>query len=198
MGEIYITAYQTDKGETLTRLQHRSRLGKMHSFGNRLNTILTFSGLLLAVLCILTTTISSNFNEEGPPVNAHAEVLKVNRLRKQLSGNDEVILALNISMDLRSAFTWNTKQAFVFVAAEYETAKNSVNQVSLWDHIILDKDHANIQTQVTTKYSLIDQGSNLRGKEIKFVLHWYVMPKIGKTIEKQVVMSDFRLPEAYT
>ncbi|MCL7023493.1 hypothetical protein MKW94_019798 [Papaver nudicaule] len=103
----------------------------MHSFGNRLNTLLTFSALLLAVLCILTTTISSNFNEEGPPINAQYLSIfsfDVNRLRKQLSGNDEVILTLNISADLRSAFTWNTKQAFVFVAAEYETAKNSVNQ----------------------------------------------------------------------
>ncbi|KAI3976927.1 hypothetical protein MKX01_008785 [Papaver californicum] len=170
----------------------------MHSFGNRLNTHLTFSGLLLAVLCILTTTISNNFNEESPPINAYAEVLKVNRFRKQLTGNDEVSFTLNVSMDLRSAFTWNTKQAFVFVAAEYETAKNSVNQVSLWDHIIQDKDHANIQTQITTKYSLIDQGSNLCGKEIKFVLRWYVMPKIGRTIENQMVLSDFRLPEAYT
>ncbi|OVA04997.1 Signal peptidase 22kDa subunit [Macleaya cordata] len=171
----------------------------MHSFGTRLNTVLTLAALILALLCTLTS-LSDNFNNNNKPssVKAHVEVLKVNRFRKQLSGNDEVSLTLNISVDLRSAFTWNTKQVFVFVAAEYETAKNSLNQISLWDHIIQDKDHAKFQTQITTKYLLIDQGSNLRGKNIKLVLHWYIMPKTGRTIENKMVMSDFRLPEAYT
>ncbi|KAF8399131.1 hypothetical protein HHK36_014996 [Tetracentron sinense] len=115
------------------------------------------------------------------------EVLKVNRFRKQLSGNDEVSLTLNISMDVQSTFTWNTKQVFVFVAAEYQTAQNSLNQVSLWDHIIQDKDQANLQTQIVTKYPLIDQGSNLRGTKIKLVLHWYIMPKTGGIIEDKMV-----------
>ncbi|XP_010265152.1 PREDICTED: signal peptidase complex subunit 3B-like [Nelumbo nucifera] len=167
----------------------------MHSVLYRLNTLITLAGFLLAVMCSLAS-FTDTFHV--PSVTAHAEVLKVNRFRKQLTGNDEVSLTLNVSMNLRSTFTWNTKQVFVFVAAEYETAKNSLNQVSLWDHIIQDKGHAKLEAQITNKYPFIDQGSHLRGKKIQLVLHWYIMPKTGKTIEDKMVISDFRLPQVYT
>nr|DAD31765.1 TPA_asm: hypothetical protein HUJ06_010616 [Nelumbo nucifera] len=126
----------------------------MHSVLYRLNTLITLAGFLLAVMCSLAS-FTDTFHV--PSVTAHAEVLKVNRFRKQLTGNDEVSLTLNVSMNLRSTFTWNTKQVFVFVAAEYETAKNSLNQVSLWDHIIQDKGHAKLEAQITNKYPFIDQ-----------------------------------------
>ncbi|XP_068636930.1 signal peptidase complex subunit 3A-like [Aristolochia californica] len=167
----------------------------MHSFGYRFNTLLTLAILLLAVLCALAS-VCDNFNR--PTVQAHAEVLKVNRFRKQLNGNDEVSFTLSISMDLQSTFTWNTKQVFVFLAAEYETAKNSLNQISLWDHIILSKDQAKIQMQVSNKYPFVDQGSNLRGKKVKLILHWHVMPKTCRMIEGSMILSDFDVPLAYT
>ncbi|XP_008797848.2 signal peptidase complex subunit 3A-like [Phoenix dactylifera] len=167
----------------------------MHSYVYRLNTLVTFAAVLLAVLCCAASFLDA-FN--SPSVRAHAEVIKVNRFRKQLSGNDEVSLTLNISMDLRSLFTWNTKQVFVFLAAEYETSKNSLNQISLWDYIIRDKDHAKFQAQVASKYPLIDQGSNLRGKKVEFVLHWHVMPSTGRMIVDKMALSKFYLPEAYT
>ncbi|MQM04726.1 hypothetical protein Taro_037534 [Colocasia esculenta] len=188
----------------------------MHSFVYRLNTLVTFSVLLLGVLCAGASILDS-FNSHS--VRAHVEVLKVNRFRRQLNGNDEVALTLNISVDLQSAFTWNTKQVFVFVAVEYETPKNALNQISLWDHIIPDKEHAKFETQVTNKYLLIDQasflripfciknliiwnmkehGSNLRGKKIELVLHWHVMPKTGRMIQDKIGVSSFQIPEAYT
>ncbi|XP_042483701.1 signal peptidase complex subunit 3A-like [Macadamia integrifolia] len=167
----------------------------MHSFGHRFSTLITLSGFLLVLSCSLAS-LTDIFN--SPSVHAHAEVLKINRFRKQLNGNDEVTLTLNMSMDLRSTFTWNTKQVFVFVAAEYETPKNSLNQISLWDHIIPNKDQAKFETQIACKYPFIDQGSNLRGKKIKLVLHWYVMPKTGRTIADMMVMSDISLPQTYT
>jgi len=36
-------------------------------------------------------------------------------------------------------------------------ANYSVWQISLWDHIIPDKEHANLQLEVKSKYPLIDQ-----------------------------------------
>ncbi|XP_077243934.1 signal peptidase complex subunit 3B-like [Tasmannia lanceolata] len=167
----------------------------MYSFGYRFNTVFTAAAVLVALLCGLAS-FSDYFST--PSVHASAQVLKINRFRKQLNGNDEVALTLNISVDLQSTFTWNTKQVFLFIAAEYETAKNSLNQISLWDHIIPDKDKAKFQTQITNKYPLIDQGSNLRGKKIKLVLHWHVMPKVGRMIKDNMVMSEFHLPEMYT
>ena len=78
----------------------------------------------------------------------------------------------------------NALQVFAFVAAEYETPKNSLNQVcysphfasmqslletscgfdltfllqvSLWDAIIPDKEHAKFRIQTSNKYRFIDQ-----------------------------------------
>ncbi|KAF7144112.1 hypothetical protein RHSIM_Rhsim05G0143600 [Rhododendron simsii] len=54
----------------------------------------------------------------------------------------QVSMTLNVSANLQSLFTWNTKQVFVFLAAEYESPKNSLNQVSfclssIWQHAML-------------------------------------------------------------
>ncbi|XP_058091550.1 signal peptidase complex subunit 3B-like isoform X2 [Magnolia sinica] len=149
----------------------------MHSLGHRLNCVFQIAAVLLALLCAFAS-LSDNLNT--PSVHANVQVLKVNWFRKQLNGNDEVTLTLNISMDLQSTFTWNTKQ------------------ISLWDHIIPDKDHAKFQTQIMNKYPLIDQGSNLRGKTIGLVLHWEAMPKTGRMIRDGLFLSDFHLPDEYT
>ncbi|KAJ6775352.1 SIGNAL PEPTIDASE COMPLEX SUBUNIT 3 [Salix purpurea] len=65
----------------------------------------------------------------------------------------QVSLTMNITADLQSLFTWNTKQLFIFVAAEYETPQNSLNQVSLWDAIIPAKEHAKFWFQTANKVS---------------------------------------------
>ncbi|CAN6588737.1 unnamed protein product [Malus baccata var. baccata] len=99
----------------------------MHSFGYRANALLTFAVTILALMCAMAS-ISDNLNHPTP--TTQVQVLNINWLQKQLNGNDEVSMTMNISADLQSLFTWNTKQVFVFLAAEYGTRKNSLNQVS--------------------------------------------------------------------
>lgn len=106
-------------------------------------------------------------------------------------------MTLNISADLQSLFTWNTKQVFVFLAAEYETPQNSLNQISLWDAIIPSKGQAKFWIQTSNKYRFIDQGSNLRGRDYNLTLHWHVMPKTGKMFADKIAVNGFRLPEEY-
>lgn len=166
----------------------------MHSFGYRANAIITFAVTILAVLCALTS-LSDNLSVPAP--TADVQALSVNWFQKQPNGNDEVSLTMNISADLQSLFTWNTKQVFAFLAAEYETPKNILNQVSLWDSIIPSKDQAKFLFRTTNKYRFTDQGSNLRGKELNFTLHWHVMPKTGKMFADKIVMTGYRLPDEY-
>nr|AFK34044.1 unknown [Medicago truncatula] len=106
-------------------------------------------------------------------------------------------MTLNISGDLQSLFTWNTKQVFVFLAAEYETRKKPLNQISLWDGIIPSKEHAKFLIHTSNKYRFIDQGTNLRGREFNLTLHWHVMPKTGKMLADKIVMPGYRLPKEY-
>ncbi|KAL2469183.1 Signal peptidase complex subunit 3B [Forsythia ovata] len=166
----------------------------MHSFGYRANALLTFAVTILALMCAMAS-LSDNFNSPSP--TAQVQVLNINWFQKKPDGDDEVSLTLNISANLQTLFTWNTKQVFVFLAAEYETPKNELNQVSLWDGIIPTKEHAKFWIHTTNKYRFIDQGSNLRGKDFNLTLHWHVMPKTGKMFADKIAMTGFRLPETY-
>jgi len=150
----------------------------MHSFAYRANALFTFGVTILAIMCVMAS-LSDNLNTPSP----QAEI--------------EVSLTLNISADLQSLFTWNTKQVFIFVAAEYESEKNALNQVSLWDAIIPSKEHAMFWIHTANKYSFVDQGSNLRGQEFNLTMHWHVMPKTGYMYADKKVISGFRLPEEY-
>ncbi|KAJ6743502.1 SIGNAL PEPTIDASE COMPLEX SUBUNIT 3 [Salix viminalis] len=186
----------------------------MHSFGYRANAVLTFALTILALMCAIAS-FSDNFNFPSP--SAEIQIVGFNGFKKKPHGNDEVSLTMNITADLQSLFTWNTKQFicsdklgfgcpmtiwnpffFVFVAAEYETPQNSLNQVSLWDAIILAKEHAKFWIQTKNKYRFVDQGSNLRGKDFNLTLHWHVMPKTGKMFADKLVMSGFRIPEEHS
>lgn len=51
----------------------------------------------------------------------------------------QAYIVLNLNADLRSEFTWNTKQLFVFVNAEFATRKNANNHMVLWSAIVEDK-----------------------------------------------------------
>ncbi|XP_042434277.1 signal peptidase complex subunit 3B-like [Zingiber officinale] len=166
----------------------------MHSFGYRANAVVTFAVTILAVTCAMVS-LSDNFNSPSP--TADVKVLNINWFQKQPNGNDEVSLTLNISADLSSLFTWNTKQVFVFVAAEYETPQNALNQVSLWDGIIQSKEHAKFWIHTTNKYRFTDQGNNLRGKDYNMTLHWHIMPKTGKMFADKIVMTGYYLPQDY-
>ncbi|KAA3489558.1 hypothetical protein CXB51_012429 [Gossypium anomalum] len=166
----------------------------MHSFGHRLNGLLTFSVTILAIMCAIAS-LSDNLNTPSP--TAEIKIMNINWFQKQPQGNDEVSLTMNISADLQSLFTWNTKQLFIFVAAEYETPKNSLNQVSLWDAIIPAKEHAKFWIHTSNKYRFVDQGNNLRGKKFNLTLHWHVMPKTGKMFADKIVMAGYSFPEEY-
>ncbi|KAK4487478.1 hypothetical protein RD792_005884 [Penstemon davidsonii] len=109
----------------------------MHSFGYRANALLTFSITILAVICGIAS-FSDNFNSPSPA--AQVQVLNINWFQKKPDGDDEV---------------------FVFLAAEYETPKNSLNQVSLWDGIIPSKEHSKFWIHTTNKYRFVDQVSDV-------------------------------------
>jgi len=166
----------------------------MYSFAYRANALFTFGVTILAIMCVMAS-LSDNLNTPSP--QAQIQVLNINWFQRQPSGNDEVSLTLNISADLQSLFTWNTKQVFIFVAAEYESQKNALNQVSLWDAIIPSKEQAVFWIHTANKYSFVDQGSNLRGQEFNLTMHWHVMPKTGYMYADKQVISGFRLPEEY-
>ena len=48
-------------------------------------------------------------------------------------------IAVNLTADLQESFTWNTRQIYLWLTAEYQTEKNVLNQAVFWNWIIESK-----------------------------------------------------------
>lgn len=171
----------------------------MHSLLTRTNALATFAITILAALCGVTT-LTDFFHHARPVVDLKlARVEAFGRLPHGPNArNDQAVLALDIAADLRSVFTWNTKQVFAFVCAEYQTPQNAFNQVSLWDRIIERKEDAELrEPYARSEYGLIDQGNHLRGMSFNLTLYWNAMPTTGALHMGKQVFTGFRLPAEY-
>ncbi|KAH7441282.1 hypothetical protein KP509_03G032100 [Ceratopteris richardii] len=152
----------------------------MHTFLYRLNAVLSFALLALAAICI-AASMTDMIHKSNPSVDI--KVLKFDGLR-EIYGNDEARVALNISADLSSIFSWNTKQ-------------NSWNQISLWDSIITAKEDAVFQALEYNKYAFIDQGKNFRGLSFNLTMYWHVMPKTTMMYIGSKSFTGFKFPDNY-
>ena len=112
--------------------------------------------------------------------------------------------------DLSSCFSWNTKQLFAYIKVVYETERHVRNevrellsrikvfweisltvgplrvttghlqQVTVWDKVMTSTEEARIEEAFLSKYALVDNGSDLRGRDVNLTLAWNVMPYIGE------------------
>jgi signal peptidase complex subunit 3 len=116
-------------------------------------------------------------------------------------GTDRALLSFDLHVDLRPAFHWNIKQLFVFVVATYKTDTNPINEVVLWDKIVESihpEDMVITEDNIIVKYALVDQGAELRGKEVELRLMWDHMPLTGGLFQdKSTNSSTFTLPSEY-
>lgn len=121
---------------------------------------------------------------------------------KSHGGVDRALLSFDIDVDMAPAFHWNVKQLFVYVVASYETESKKVNQVVIWDKILeaINPDKHIRDENVFVKYALVDQGDELRGKEVKLQLMWDHMPITGFLYmgeQPSETMTQFTLPAEY-
>ena len=105
---------------------------------------------------------------------------------------------------MNPTFHWNVKQIFVYVVASYETSSKVINDVVIWDKIIenidSDEDKHIQQENVFVKYALVDQGNELRGKDVTLKLMWDHMPITGFVYmdeQKKDTTTTFGLPAEY-
>lgn len=72
-------------------------------------------------------------------------------------------LTFDLKTDLTPLFNWNVKQLFLYLTAEYVTPNNVLNQVVLWDKIILRGENAVLDFKnMNTKYYFWDDGNGLK------------------------------------
>jgi len=188
----------------------------MHSIWTRLNVFLTLVVTVALVMCCAVA--ASDAWVDGSGVKAEGGVLGVEKLVKERGGNDEAILNFWVDLDMSEAFSWNTKQLFMYVSVRYtdDDPKNAVqgeggqgeveggeplvSEVVVWDRIVVPVDAVVKQPRVRNKYKLTGRGSDLIGKPFELVLGWNVMPKCGYMYQRTKVFSshEWVMPGNYT
>ena len=77
-------------------------------------------------------------------------------------------------------------------------ALQPVNRAIIWDRIVTNEEDALIDMQSDNEYTINDQFSRLRGRELKVTLHYDVMPIVGLLHTRNNVCStSFTMPENY-
>ena len=130
--------------------------------------------------------------------------MKTLRSLKSHGGVDRALLSFDIDADMGPAFHWNVKQIFVYVVASYETDSKVVNDVVIWDKIVENDSPPETkriaQENVFVKYALVDQGNELRGKDVTLKLMWDHMPITGFVYmdeQSADTTTSFVLPTEY-
>jgi signal peptidase complex subunit 3 len=175
----------------------------MHTVWVRLNAVVFFGLTVLLCLSILAALSKIGHTRYHQP---QIHKLALNQLRsiKNHGGVDRALLSFDIHADMTPAFHWNIKQIFVYVVASYKTDTNPNNKIVLWDRIIeaTDPPSAKVikEDNVFVKYGLMDQGAELRGREVQLQLLWDHMPLTGTLYmgeQAKDTTSTFTLPHDY-
>ncbi|MBN3300043.1 SPCS3 peptidase, partial [Amia calva] len=164
----------------------------MNTVLSRANSLFAFSLSVMAALtfgCFVTTA----FKDRSVPVNIHVSrvtLKNVDDFTGPRERSDLGFVTFDISADILyqnhsdsfwPIFDWNVKQLFLYLSAEYATKSNALNQVVLWDKIVLRGESTKLNLKdMKSKYFFFDDGSGLRAnKNITLTLSWNVVPNAG-------------------
>lgn len=175
----------------------------MFSLSQRIQFIGNYSltvGLVLIALIIGSSHL--HFAINGVLRNSEATISRIKptvgfRSSKFYGGShsnpkENTRISFDLQTDLTDLFNWNTKQVFVYLTAEYNnTEKNTVNEVTFWDAIIPDREHAVINMKnARGKYSVWDYADDLSEKDLQFKLHWNIQPHVGPLMFATAQVDD--------
>jgi len=93
---------------------------------------------------------------------------------------DFAFVQFNVTADLSPLFNWNTKQLFLYVAAEYLNDQGVRNEVVIWDKIVQRKEDANISLHGRNKYVFRELSTTFKkASPAHYTLKYNVMPYVG-------------------
>ncbi|XP_065159196.1 signal peptidase complex subunit 3 [Atheta coriaria] len=155
----------------------------MHSVLQRGNALFAYALSVLACLTFacFVSTVFLNYRTQADMKTVTVVVKNVPDYSASREKNDLGFLTFDLHTDLTHLFNWNVKQLFLYLTAEYETASNKLNQVVLWDKIILRGENAVLDFKnANTKYYFWDDGNGLKNnKNITLTLSWNIIPNAG-------------------
>ncbi|VVC45776.1 Signal peptidase complex subunit 3 [Cinara cedri] len=180
----------------------------MHSLLARGNAVLAYTLSVLVTLtfaCFLST-IMVDYRTATEMKTLKIEVKNLPEYGVSKKLNDLGHITFNLDTDILffitiNLFNWNVKQLFVYMTAEYETPTNELNQIILWDKIILRGENSNLHLKnMRTKYYFWDDGNGLRGnKNVTLTLSYNIIPNVGRLpIIGAIGSHTFSFPSQYT
>uniref|UniRef100_A0A2P2HWQ4 Signal peptidase complex subunit 3 n=1 Tax=Hirondellea gigas TaxID=1518452 RepID=A0A2P2HWQ4_9CRUS len=176
----------------------------MYSALNRVNALAAFSLSALTVLTFMCYG-STVFKDSTRPVSIGAANIILKNVPDYVVSrdkNDLGVLRFDLNADFTPIFNWNVKQLYVYLIAEYTSASNDINQVILWDRILLrglDNSVLNLRNE-NLKYYFWDDGHGLLGNNnVTLKLAWNIIPNAGQ-LPLWSGIGSYRLsfPEKYT
>ncbi|XP_023716935.1 signal peptidase complex subunit 3 isoform X2 [Cryptotermes secundus] len=161
----------------------------MHSVLTRGNAILAYTLSVLAALtffCFIST-VFIDYRTEATMNTVKVVVKNVPDYGVAREKNDLGFLTFDLQTDLTHLFNWNVKQLFLYLTAEYSTPTNKLNQVVLWDKIILRGENAVLDFKnMNTKYYFWDDGKGLKDNpNVTLTLSWIIVPNAGLYFQGQ-------------
>lgn len=175
----------------------------MHSLLSRGNALVAFTLSILAILtglCFLTT-LFVDYRSSATINTVKVVVKNVPDYSASREKCDLGFLTFDLQANLTNVFNWNVKQLFLYLTAEYSSAKNSLSQVVLWDKIILRGENAILDFKsMNPKYYFWDDGNGLRNNSrVVLTLSYNIIPNSGLLPN---IGADgnhiFRFPSEYT
>ncbi|KAF8348843.1 signal peptidase subunit-domain-containing protein [Amanita rubescens] len=153
----------------------------MHTTISRINNLSAF--LSSCMMALLAAIALSSFLFSANPTGIvditslkvyHASARRYNSRKQELA-----FVNFNITADLTSLFHWNTKQLFVYLQAEHDSAQSvsrptnfaepsantaykDENAIVIWDRIIRRKEDAHINFSGKNKYMLRELSSSFK------------------------------------
>ncbi|QUC20706.1 uncharacterized protein UV8b_04947 [Ustilaginoidea virens] len=112
----------------------------MHSSFTRLQNVFGFFTTVACVLAglIAATDLLAARRPSGTITPTNIQVVRGRPHYYSAKKEEYAILKFSLDADLSSLFTWNTKQLFVYVTADWPAgpAANTTNSAVIWDSII--------------------------------------------------------------
>ncbi|XP_037297390.1 uncharacterized protein LOC115444601 [Manduca sexta] len=175
----------------------------MYSVLTRGNAILTYTLSVLACLTFLCflSTLTVDYRTAAQMNTVKVVVKNVPDYGASRERNDLGFLTFDLKTDLSHLFNWNVKQLFLYLTAEYITPNNELNQVVLWDKIILRGENALLDFKnMNTKYYFWDDGNGLKAhNNVTLTLSWNIIPNAGLLPNIQAIgQHSFKFPTDYT
>ncbi|XP_026747384.1 signal peptidase complex subunit 3 [Trichoplusia ni] len=195
--------YEQRNGSFVTRSCFCRSVPKMYSVLTRGNAILTYTLSVLACLTFLCflSTLTVDYRTAAQMNTVKVVVKNVPDYGASRERNDLGFLTFDLKTDLSHLFNWNVKQLFLYLTAEYISPNNELNQVVLWDKIILRGENALLDFKnMNTKYYFWDDGNGLKGhNNVTLTLSWNIIPNAGLLPNIQAIgQHSFKFPTDYT